>query len=134
MLKKESDGFATEHDSNNFLQITKKNRRFKQSHSPTKLTFAEQHNEVANVFFLRDDSHLLTCSFSLSTGIMFTTNFWKPGRVKILESFNCSLTNSLILFVYSHHVQRTFQSGTRTIIVFASLNCQTQIREASWYD
>ena len=53
-----SDGFATEHDSNNFLQITK-NRRFKQSHSPTKLTFAEQHNEVANVFFLRDDSHLL---------------------------------------------------------------------------
>ena len=48
---------ATKHDSHNFLQITK-NRRFKQS-SFTKLTVAEQHNEVANVFFLRDDSHLL---------------------------------------------------------------------------
>ena len=55
---------ATKHDSHNFLQITK-NRRFKQS-SFTKLTVAEQHNEVAKVFFLRDDNRLQFCCCFIS--------------------------------------------------------------------
>ena len=57
--------FATKHDSHNFLQITK-NRRFKQSSSFTKLTVTEQHNEVAKVFFLRDDNRLQICCCFIS--------------------------------------------------------------------
>ena len=56
--------FATKHNSHNFLQITK-NRRFKQS-SFTKLTVAEQHNEVTKVFFLRDDNRLQICCCFIS--------------------------------------------------------------------